>query len=415
MPNYANPLYANGVPTYSNEVGALGEVFKALAPNPLRDLQIQGYASNARLHQLQGDVIQTKQDMLPKLAQALAPGGRLQDAASIAASGGDLEHLPQVLQAASGQYGFRALDPGGLANVDPRIQATLSGAVGQNVANTMYGFDKTSDEIANNHRQESLDRRYGDDQQLVGTKYSADSQAGVGYDRNRRYSTAEANTLAQTVANNAQESKDRHYTSDNTLTGTKYTADRNYNAKIYDTDHDYSKGSRGSAVKIDPAKLDDAMLQSLPGSYKDDKGRWQTDPSVSAGDLAEARVRLAAYVRQHPDDQYGAVQMAISDVFGKTPNVTPEATHWYKPNEPLQVNALPADQRPPLPNLAQQFLAPTAAPAALPAPAAPAAPAAPQNPLLAEAAAAISSGAPRDKVIQRLRSMGVNEQELQGL
>jgi hypothetical protein len=439
MPTYSNPLYANGVPTYSNEVGALADVFKSLAPNPLRDLQIQGYASNARLHQLQGDVIQNQQGGLSRVANALR-GNNYQEIGPAAIESGNLQYLDNIYKAAPAQLAMRGLVPGqpALSDAEQQAVATAVGATGGNVANTFYGYDRTADEVHRNNNLESSDRRYGSDASAAASRYGADQQANVGYDRNRRYSTAEANTNTENARwHNLQNSAlldkndvdydvgmDRNqkglegtqFTSNNTLTGTKYTADRNLEGKQFDTLNDQRKTAAGQGATIDPAKLDEAVIQSVPGSFKDDKGHWFTDPSVTAADLQEVRTRTAHYLRQDPRDQYGAIQRSVSEVFGNAPSVTPAQEPWYAPNTPAQVNSLPAAQRPPLPNLAQQFAAPPAAAPVQPVPGAGPAPAAapPADATLAKAAqTAKVPGANRQGIIQKLMSLGYTAQQIQ--
>lgn len=400
MATLANPLYANGVPTYSNEVGALGSVFQALAPNPLRDLQIQGYASNARLHQLQGDVIANQQGGLSRVANAMR-GNNYQEIGPAAIESGNLQFLDNIYKAAPAQLAMRGLTPGQqpLSDAEQQAVATSVGATGGNVANTFYGYGRTADEVHRNNNLESSDRRYGDDRQYAASVYGSNAQAAVGHERNRFYQAAEANTNAENARyhnltnaaaldkndvdydvgmdRNAKGLEGTQFTSNNTLKGTQYTADQSRLAKQFDTEHDVNKttGSGGGAV-VDPAKFDNALLQNLPGSTQDDKG-WLVNPSILPADLAEVRARAAHYLQQNPRDQYGAIQRATAEVFGQAPSITPAQEPWLSSNTPEQVNTLPAGQRPPLPNLAQQFAAPQAAPAPMPMPAA--APAAAQG------------------------------------
>jgi len=440
MPNYANPLYANGVPTYSNEVGALGEVFKALAPNPLRDLQIQGYASNARLHQLQGDVIQNQQTGLADVANNLQTGN-YQGVLPGMIRSGNLQYIDNVAKAVPSQYSFQALDPNFTPgpDFDSRL-ARVVGGTGGDVGHTMYGFTKTADEIARNNNMVSADRRRGDDLQLSGV------MAGVG--ENRRFHDLTANediryhNLAdatnrrdsdlRTSVGMAGVSEDaRNHTLQDARAGEKntfdlnvgmnkntlgyqgvvYKADRDKEAKQFDTLNDQRKSTPGGAV-MDPSKFDDALIQTLPGSTQDDKG-WMVNPSVAPADLAEVRTRAAAYFRQDPRDPYGAIQRANAEVFGQAPSITPAQAPWLSSNTPEQVNTLPADQRPPLPNLAQQFVAPPPA-APMPVPGAGPAAAPPADATLAKAAATAKvPGANRQGIVQKLMSLGYTAQQIQ--
>lgn len=431
MPTYSNPLYANGVPTYSNEVGALGEVFKALAPNPLRDLQIQGYASNARLHQLQGDVIQDKRAGASRAADIFAtnPQGAMVEAIR--------SDNPEMMGAFSkfnpAYYAANAITGG---PVDQGRLATLVVGGGGDYGNTVPGFTANQDRQTQEANQKNDTERYGIGVRSADSRYGSNLQASVGFDRNRRYSTAEANTLGETTRyhnmqnatqldkndvdydvgmdRNAKGLEGTQFTSNNTLKGTQYTADRNLEGKKFDTLNDQRKTTAGAGATVDPAKFDEAMLQSVPGSFKDEKGHWNTDASVTPADLAEVRTRAAFYLRQDPRDQYGAIQRSVAEVFGNAPTMTPADEPWLGTNTPAQVQSLPAAQRPPLPNLAQQFAAPQAAPAPLPeaAPAAPSAPTADAN-LAKAAAAAKIPGANRQGIIQKLMANGYTAAQIQ--
>lgn len=160
MPNYANPLYANGVPTYSNEVGALSEVFKALAPNPLRDLQVQGYASNARLSKLRGDVIENQQAGLGTAADAFMTGDTHGAYGNLIRSGNSkvLTAMPGTIL---GDYSARALqDPN---SVDPDIQATLSVGAGHDYKTTVPGFNLNQDRLTQEANQKNDTTMRGQD------------------------------------------------------------------------------------------------------------------------------------------------------------------------------------------------------------------------------------------------------------
>jgi len=456
MPTYANPLYANGVPTYSNEVGALGDVFKALAPNPLRDLQIQGYASNARLHQLQGDVIQNQQSGLADVANNLQTGN-YQGVLPGMIRSGNLQFIDNVAKVVPSQYSFQALDPNFTPgpDFDSRL-ARVVGGTGGDVANTFYGYNRTADEIHRKNNMESSDRRYGDDQQLVGTKYSADSQAGVGYDRNRRYSTAEANTLAQTVLNNAQESKDRHYTSDNTLTGTKYTADSKSASDTYKTninalDPFGMEAAKSGGKPPAPGQMNKAEMDAVQESLKNN-----LPPNLSQAVTDEITKRTVYYMNngdaETRNNPTASRMRAMSDVLPENPDATrPQARVWGSYGEVPLPDNLPSLPAPvsniyggspagrvasPLaqtilagnPDLSQrltgqqltgrapvaQVVAPAAAAPVQPVPGAgPAAAPAEVDSLLADAKSAIDQHAPREAVIAELRARGVPDQAIQ--
>jgi hypothetical protein len=422
MATLANPLYANGVPTYSNEIGALGSVFQAMAPNPLRDLQIQGYASNARLKQLQGDVINDSRTSRNTAAD-LYGQGNYRGAGIELMRGAD----PSVLKEMGGFN--EALYASGAAQgetVSPMVQATLSMGNGGNYANTQLGFNANQDRQTAEANQKNDTTRRGDDLQYNASIYGSNAQAAVGHERNRFYQTAEANTNAENTRYHnltnaaALDKNDVDYDvgmdrNAKGLEGTQYTADQSRLAKQFDTEHDVNKttGSGGGSA-VDPAKFDNALLQSLPGSTQDDKG-WLVNPSILPADLAEVRTRAAHYLQQNPRDQYGAIQRATAEVFGQAPSITPAQEPWLSSNTPEQVNTLPAGQRPPLPNLAQQFAAPQAAPAPMPMPAAApaAAPAGGLHPDLVAAKNAVASGKSRQAVIQRLVQGGHSPQEIQ--
>lgn len=366
MPNIANPLYANGVPTYSNDVGALAGVFQQLAPNPLRDLQIQGYASNARLAKLRGDMIQgnmTGQNTAADLFQA----NDIHGANAALIRGGNSKLLNAMPGVVLGDYSARALqDPN---SVNPNVQAALSVGAGHNYADTVPGFTANQDRQTREANQKNETTMRGQNLVHDASIYGADQQASVGHERNKFYQTAEANTLGEnTRYHNLQNAAEL----DKNDVIYDVGMDRNQKglqAKQYDTDHDARKTTAGLGAVIDPTKLDEVVLQSVPGSYKDNKGHWQVDPSVSAGDLQEVRNRTAARMKLDPRNPYQAVQQSVSDVFGANPNVTPEDPgNWWKPGsgKPMQVQALPVAQRPPMSGLAQQFVAPPAAPVAAP-------------------------------------------------
>lgn len=449
MPTYSNPLYANGVPTYSNEVGALASVFQAMAPNPLRDLQIQGYANNARLHKLQGDVIQTQQDSLPDLAASLAPGGRLQDAASIAARGGNLKALPEVMKAASGMYGFRALEPGGLANVDPKIQATLSGAVGQNVANTVYGFEANQDRQTAEANQKNDTTMRGQDLVHSASIYNTDVDASTAM-RGQNIRSTDSRYATDTGATTARRGQDlgvENATYNSNLNFLKPTAGRGgYGSGAGGSGSSTGKPPAAPQMNTATAKgvagvFADSMPAGLPPEAEDDI-KARTVYYVNNGPAQTRNNPRAAFVRARDEvvgdnqpvrdtlpiyGEYGDPTTAPVDAKLRPPLPEPVANIYGGPATSVSSSSggvgspgglSPVAQavlqgnpnlRKPLSAAQLQAPAPVAAPAAAPA----AAPVA--NPLLSEAAAAIASGASRDAVIQRLRSMGVPDAQLQGL
>lgn len=391
MPYYQNSLYGRGVPSYAEQLSPLADVFKAFAPNPLRDIQVAGYASTANLNNLKGLQIRHELGALDEAGNAVTANDPKAYYANVARSGnaGLMQHAPGLV---SGEYAARAIgDPN---SVDQDTLATLTVGAGGNYKNTAPGFEADQSRQLQQNENTTAASRYG-----------SELQAGVGHEGNRlRYDAS-------------------IYGSDQQAGASRYGADQSRLAREFDTLHDIRKTTSGGgraalANKVDPVKLDNAVMQSLPGSFKDAKGRWQVDPSVTPADLAEVRTRVAARVQANPSDQYGAVQQAIADVYGSAPTMTPEVQgeeNWIAddvPAVPAQVVSLPQDKRPPRPTLGQQFAAPPVSAPAVPSmPSAPVA-AAP-NADLAAAKNAIASGKSRQAVIDRLLKGGYSAQQIQ--
>lgn len=378
MPYYQNSLYGRGVPSYAEQLSPLADVFKAFAPNPMRDMQIQGYVSKANLENIKGSEIVNRLEGQKRSADAY----RNNDPTEVYAStlqGGDAQQMTALPGFVRGGYAARGInDPNA---VNPGVLADLVVGAGGDYAHTEPGFG--ADQARQLQQNENIvgANRYGSELQAGASRYGSELQAGAS-----------------------------RYGADQRLKGTVEAAN-------------IRSGNRGGAAaqfKVDPVKLDSALLQSIPGSFKDVKGRWNVDPSVSPADLAEVRARTAAYVQKNPQDQYGAIQQAVADVYGDAPTITPEVqaeSNWVKPDvayAPPQVVSRPADQRPPRPSLGQQFAAPPASVPAVPSMPTAQPGAAPKSDAgLANAAAAIQRGAPRDAVVARLRQAGYSEQAIQ--
>lgn len=412
MPTYANPLYANGVPTYSNEIGALGEVFKAMAPNPLRDLQIQGYASNARLHQLQGDVIQNQQGGLADIANSLQTGN-YQSVLPGAIRSGNLQYLDNIGKAVPAQYSMQALNP----NVDftPDMEsrlATVVGGTGGNVANTMHGF------TANQERQTAEANMKNDTTMRGQDIRSADSRYGT--------------DVGAATARRGQDIGADNSTYSSNLNFLKPSARSGYGAGGTGG----STGGGAAAGELNPKgvnELDSALANVLTGR------------AVPDADRADLAARTQAYYLAQPKGGRNfqlAANRAVADIqAGDSLEASTDENYFTKD----ELMTKPVDKRAPLPqpwqpppkvsvaggggagglspvaqailqgnpNLRKPLSAAQLNAAAPAAPAAPPAAAPSANPLLSEAAAAIASGAPREAVIQRLRSMGASDQDIQ--
>lgn len=181
MPSYGNPLYANGVPTYSGEISALGDVFKALAPNPLRDLQIQGYANNARLAKLKGDVYENQTASNNRAADLFA--NNPQGAYIELMRGGNDKMLKVMPGMQSGYYASQAMVDGP-DSVNPDVQDILNVGNKMDAAKTYAGF------TANQDRQTEEANQKNDTVQRGQNIRSADSRyaTNVG-SADRRYAT----------------------------------------------------------------------------------------------------------------------------------------------------------------------------------------------------------------------------------
>ncbi|WP_223518243.1 hypothetical protein [Pseudomonas sp. BF-R-21] len=422
MPYYQNSLYGRGVPSYAEQLSPLADVFKAFAPNPLRDLQVQGYVSKAHLADLKGQQITQELDGANAAADQFH-NKNTQGVYENTLRGGNPQMLAQLPKFVEGGYAARAIDDPNSVNQD--TLATLAVGAGGNYKNTVPGFKADQSRQLQQNENTVAASRYGSELQAGASRYGADRQAAVGFDRN-----AKSLQGTQYSANKVFDAS--HYATDERtkvgldaneqrLTGAKYGADQRRGGTVEAAQ--VKAGNRGGAAaqfKVDPVKLDNVLLQSLPGSFKDAKGRWNTDPSVTPADLAEVRARVASYVQTNPADQYGAVQRAVADVYGDAPSITPEVqaeSNWTEPDVPYappQVVALPQDKRPPRPGLGQQFAAPppVSAPAVPSMPNAPVAGAAP-NADLAAAKNAIAAGKSRQAVVQRLIQGGYSAEAIQ--
>jgi len=438
MPTYANPLYANGVPTYSNEVGALADVFKALAPNPLRDLQIQGYASNARLHKLQGDVIANQQGGLSRVANALRAND-YQEIGPAAVESGNLQFLDNIYKAGPAQLAMRGLTPGqpALSDAEQQAVATAVGATGGNVANTFYGFDRTANEINRNNTLMSGDRRYGSQLSLQGVL------AGVGEDARWHNMQGAENTRNNNMTNSRgmaviSEDARNHLATDAT---NRRGQDFDQSNKFYESNLSNlfkQPGSGSSATEMndkDIEQLQAASQLALDGLDFPADRKAELAALIQANYLAQPKggrnYQLAA-------------NQAIA-AFQKGPTLADSVVDDWGPTNSLGVRAdtppLPAPWQPPAkvpaggargadgltqvartvlqgnPDLTKALPAdvlrgpgPTAP---LPAPATPPVDATQVASLLTDAKAAINQRAPREAVIAELRARGVPDQAIQ--
>lgn len=422
MPYYQNSLYGRGVPSYAEQLSPLADVFKAFAPNPLRDIQVQGYVSRANLANLKGQQITQELDGANAAADQFKTGNT-QGVYENTLRGGNPQMLAQLPKFVEGGYAARAIDDPNSVNQD--TLATLAVGAGGDYKKTMPGFEADQSRQLQQNENTVAARRYGSELQAgVGHEgnrlrydasiYGADQRAKVGHEGNQmKY---DASTYGAD-----QRAKVGHEGNQMRSDSARYGADQRRAGALESAN--VRAGNRGGAAaqfKVDPVKLDTVLLQSLPGSFKDNKGRWNTDPSVTPADLAEVRARTAAYVKVNPADQYGAVQRAVADVYGDAPTVTPEVQgedNWIEDDveyAPPQVVALPQDKRPPRPGLGQQFAAPPpdSAPAVPSMPSAPVAGAAP-NADLAAAKNAIAAGKSRQAVIDRLIQGGYSAEAIQ--
>lgn len=417
MPTYANPLYANGVPTYSNEIGALADVFKALAPNPLRDLQIQGYANNARLSQLRGDVIQNQQGGLSDMAAALQTGnyGGVLPAAM---RSGNLQYLGQIGKAVPAQYSMSALDPSQPWTADNESRlASVVGATGGNVANTLHGFTANQDRQTAEANQKNDTERYEIGVQSADRRYGTD--VGASTARRGQDIGAESATYRTNL----------NYLKPSGRTGTGAGGGGG------------TTGGGAAASDLNPkmiGELDSALAEVMQG----------VDARVAPEDRADVRARVQADFLSQPKGGRNPQLSAnrVLQQIAENPNLaeSTKSTWMGLGDDQLRLKkleqrgALPQPWQPPPkvavggggagglsplsqtilqgnPNLSKKLTAAQLSAAAPAAPAAAPAAAPTANPLLAEAAAAIASGAPKEAVIQRLRSMGVPDEQLQGL
>lgn len=386
MPYYQNALYGQGVPTYAEQLSPLADVFKAFAPNPMRDLQIQGYVSKANLENLKGQQISQQLTGASQAADQF-DAGNTQGVYSNLLRGGDPQSMVALPKFIQGGYAARAIDDPNSVNQD--TLATLAVGAGGDYANTQPGF-----------RADQARQLQQNENTVGASRYGSELQAGVGHEGNRLRHSASIYDTDQQASVGHEGNKMRFDASvygdatranvdleDNRLRNeaSRYTADQSRLAKEFDTKNDVRKttprvygagsggsGGGGAAVKIDPGKLDAAVLQSLPGSFKDAKGKWQVDPSITPADLADVRTRVAIRVQENPADQYSAIQRAIADVYGDAPQMSaevPAETSWYGsekvPAVPSKVVPVPAGQRPPR-GAAQQFAAPPGSAPAVP-------------------------------------------------
>jgi len=459
MPSYANPLYANGVPTYSNEVGALADVFKALAPNPLRDLQIQGYASNARLHQLQGDVIQNQQGGLSRIANAMR-GNNYQEIGPAAIESGNLQYLDNIYKAGPAQLAMRGLMPGQqpLSDAEQQAVSTAVGATGGNVANTFYGFGRTADEIARNNNMVSVDRRRGDDLQLSGVLAGVNenrrfhdltttedyrnhnlinsaAMAGVSEDaRNHNLiNSADMARVSETARDNIQRDKTTQRGQEFDQQNKYYESNvgnlfKNGTGAVGTGGGTGSTGSSGSAAsemnEKDVEQLQAAGATALNGLNIPEARKAEFAARVQANYLAQPKggrnYQLAA--NQAVTEMQAGSDLASSTIDNWGPNndlaVKSELPPMREPwQPPAKTGARGADGLTPLartvvqsgadltkPLSTDQLRGPAIAPAAAPAG---------LHPDLIAAKNAVASGKSRQAVIQRLIQSGRTPQEIQ--
>ncbi|MBD9674945.1 hypothetical protein IB275_30490 [Pseudomonas sp. PDM21] len=400
MPYYGNGLYSRGVPTYAEELSPLADIFKALQPNPLRDLQIQGYLAKTDLDRIKATAARNQQEGLGPIADQFA-AGNLQGGYENAIRSGNtalLKELPAVTR------GYYAAGP----EVDQGRLANLMLGAGGNYANTQPGFEADQQRLLDIADQQSADRRYGTDVGASTTMRGQDISAATqrrGQDLGNEQAIYRANVGLLSPRSG-------------------------------------SGGSGAGASVGKPPTINGPLMKQL------DAAIWQFIPEgfdPAGPDLADASARAGQYMRDPSSDAFGnpalAAQLAAHDVWGAEPktegNWSPAAN---------VVVGIPPDQRPAMPQgnsstggsvrvgaggaaalspLAQQLLQggvdlrrpidakslQPAAPAPAPAPAAPAAAPAGGD-ILAQAQDAIARGAPRDAVIQRLRAAGVGDAQI---
>jgi hypothetical protein len=277
MPYYQNALYGRGVPTYAEELSPLADVFKAFAPNPVRDVQLEGYVADTDLKRAKLAGLQAQQAGLSSVADSFVNDPQQSYVSAIRSGNTDLlKMLPEAVRGgyAAGGVSGRNVDQGTLANL-------MLGA-GDDYARTQPGFAADQTRLNDNALMQSADRRYGDE-------------------------------LA---------SGDRRYGSDQSLAGVMYGADQRLigtrdSAQIKSG----GRGGAAAALKIDPVKLDLAIQQSLPGSFISDKGKVGLAEGLDPADLAHVRRLVADRIAKDPANQYGAIQQSITDVFGEAPQV----------------------------------------------------------------------------------------------
>lgn len=314
MPYYQNALYGRGVPTYAEQLSPLADVFKAFAPNPARDLQLQGYASNVALNQMKGRQIDQELSNYNSAADEFLAGNEQGTYASMirAGSADMLKALPGTML---GAYSARAIDDPSAVN--PNVQATLAVGAGENYANTQPGF--TADQS----------RQLQQNENTVGASILGHQlQAGVGHEGNRlRYDAS------------------------------VYGADQGRIAKEFDTLHDYRKtaeGVRAAAVaKATAPKLD----KTTAGAINDQINL--VSPGVDPETKQDLGARATYYLLNGDQATRGnpaaAAQRAASEVFGDAQIEDP----WM--GDPRRT-PLPVAKRPALPVAAPPVTAVAAVP-----------------------------------------------------
>ena len=415
MPYYQNSLYGRGVPSYAEQLSPLADVFKAFAPNPMRDLQIQGYVSKANLEKIKGSEITNRLDGQKHAADAWRDNDTSEAYASIL-QGGDAQQMAALPEFTRGGYAARGIRDSGA--VDQSTLANLVVGAGGNYKDTQLGFTADQGRQLQQNVNTTNASRYGSELQAGASRYGADQQlTGRIYDANVG--------LLKPV-------------------GGRYGAGTGAGTSV--------GGSQGKPPVLAPKMLTemDAQIRAqLPGGF---------DPVET--DMADANARAGAYMRDPNSPAFGnpamATQLAYRDTFGDDPKTEgewnpfsdntvaakpfAERPAYAAPNASTGgsshmgvggaggaggVNAGPspiarallnsgADLRRPLSTgaLAQQFAAPPVS-----APAVPsmpnAQPGAAPNADLAAAKNAIAAGKSRQAVIDRLLKGGYNAQQIQ--
>lgn len=327
MPYYQNSLYGQGVPSYAEQLSPLADVFKAFAPNPVRDLQIQGYVSKANLEKLKGQQISHELGALDSAGDAIQANDQNAYYANVARSGNAalLQHAPGLV---SGEYASRAIsDPN---SVDQDTLATLVVGGGGNYKNTQPGF--TADQGRQLQQNENT---------TAASRYGHELQAGVGHEGNQLRFNASI------------------YGADQNLAGKKYATDNDIRKR------EFNPNAGGAGKPPAPGQMNAATAKALAQTF----ARIPVDLDPEAADDIKARATFYvnngdAETRNNP---VGAFIRAQREVLGDTPTTTRKSLPIIgEYGDPTTV-ALPPGQRPGLPNpVANIFAAPPGGAASAP-------------------------------------------------